>query len=111
MARLVSFEQVNSLSQSWHDVVALKHVEVAIIAGLGQHTFDDHVIGDGCPQLGGWRAIRYQGIHRLRQLFIKKLAIAGRMESLQVAWLLHNLIEEASKEFSVFGLLPQESGQ
>src|SRR5260370_35658504 len=111
MGGLVPLEQVDALSQSRHDIVALKHVEVAIIAGLRQYALDNHVIGDTWSYLGSRRKITQEGIRGLWKFFVEQLAVAWRVETVQVTMLIRPLVEEAPKELGVLGLLPQEGGQ
>src|SRR5215471_21861470 len=89
----------------------VQYIIEALIAGLSHHTLREHIIGDGSSYLGRRRGIGQQGTHSLREFLVEDFAIASVVILMQVALLLHDLIDETAEEFDMLGLFPEERRQ
>src|SRR5438094_6044560 len=103
---LVAGDVPDAFEQSGELVVGLERLSEAVVAGLGEHAFDDHVVGDRGPDLRLGRLVGLEGAERLRHLDEEKGAVARREIAFEVAGRERDLIEPAAEELDVLGLLP-----
>ena len=75
----VALQEADPLAEAGKEIVFLQHVEVGVIAGLREHAFDDHVVGDRGADLGHGRGIGGEGSQGGRQLLIEDPPVDGRV--------------------------------
>jgi hypothetical protein len=108
VAGLVPLDETDPLAQARHEVVPLEREEIRVVAGLGEDALDDHVVGHGRAHLCLRRGVVTQALHRSGQLLVEDRAVAGRVETVQVAARLADLVEEAPEQLHVLPLLPEK---
>src|SRR5262249_10446096 len=108
VARLVLLDQAQPLAQAGHQPTTLEPLEVRVVAGLGEHAFDDEVVGDRRGRLRCGRRVAEEGVHRLRQLDLEELPVALAVEAREALRRAAHLVQEAAEELRVLPLLEEE---
>src|ERR1700692_459566 len=111
MARLIAFEQANTLAQTRHNIIPLQHVIVGVIASFRQYALDNHIVRNACTYLSLWRLVSQEEIHSVGQFFIEQLAIAGGVIMGKITVLLGHFVQETPEKLQVLGLFPEKGGQ
>ena len=111
MAALVALDVAEALLQPGHVARPLQLAGVAVVAGLGEHALDDHVVGDERLGQGFPGVVAPEPRHRRRQLLVEDRLVGRAQVLVQVLVHTGDVVEPAPEELDVLGLLPEEGGE
>ncbi len=111
MWRDFALEELHGLLCAGQDPVLGEHLVVGVVAGLGEHALDDHVVGHRGLRLCDRRGVVSQPVEGVGQLLAEQTQVARRVEPREVVVGPGHLAEEPAERLDVLGLLPEEGGQ
>lgn len=111
VAGFVAFGVGDALSGAGEDVVVVEDGEVNVVAGFGQHAFDDHVVSGGGADEGLGGVVIVEGVEGFGKQIVKELDVRWGHVVFEGFGFAGDLFEESTEEVDVFGFLPEEGGE